>query len=924
MLSLVFSGVWLSTVPCPVTCRCFTKDDDNRVICRSSYWHTMPRLPTNTTFFRFYDFEMRELPTNAFESSADTLTVIKLGSAQLQSINQYVFNGVDNLQTLFVNKHKLQTLPLHTFSNLTKLTILDLSYNQIQDLPLQALCSLISLESLHLPNNRINNIKLPTCFENLSQLKLIDMSNNPLGTIAAEDLLPLRNVSLRTLSLRKCKLEKVSPQMFKYLQELTQIDLSENVIKQLSDDVFLPLHSLKVLLLTHNQLGTFSPTYIHTNHGLHTLIIKQNHITTLSESVPQGLLHNIKHLDVAANKLQHLSNYTFHKLHLDKLEKLSLSECSLSTIEAMALVSLPCLEDLNLRDNALTAASLETGLYGLQNSPLNHLDCSRLKLVDLSSSTFRHLVGNNITQLQIDTSRIKFLRTGVFTVFKQVQLLSLQNNVIIYLEDNVFEPLINLEILNLQNNQLTSFPDVVRTALPATVSIIRLHGNSIKKVIYDDLKHLNHVEGIDLTSNNIDTLGRKAFQAIPWITHLNLNYNRIGSLRGSFSYITNLKTLSILGNVIEYVDANAFNNLTELQELDLSKNEKLGLALALNRRLFQYLISLRTLFLNYVGLTDLTDIFQGLTELRELKLSNNHIHALHKDDFRDQVNLEIIWLNDNKISNVPEASFSSVLSLQQLYISSNTFACNCDLLWFMQWIRSGEISLADYSNSSYQCASPDKLNKTPLLDYNLTPDMCISHTLLIILTSVGSVVTVIICVATLVYRYRWYIRYYWFLLRSRKQRLRNDDEAYHFDAFISYMHRDRAFVIEQLLPELEYRGGLHLCLHDRNWLAGADIADNIIESIESSRRTVLVVSNDFARSEWCQLEMALAHTNMLQMHRDSLVLILLEDIDPEFASARLRSLLTEKTYLSWSDDPQEQDYFWEGLKRVLKRPEQNL
>ena len=44
----------------------------------------------------------------------------------------------------------------------------------------------------------------------------------------------------------------------------------------------------------------------------------------------------------------------------------------------------------------------------------------------------------------------------------------------------------------------------------------------------------------------------------------------------------------------------------------------------------------------------------------------------------------------------------------------------------------------------------------------------------------------------------------------------------------------------------------------RNWLAGRSIARNIIDSIEKSRKTVLVLSNAFARSYWCELEMSMA------------------------------------------------------------------
>ena len=49
-----------------------------------------------------------------------------------------------------------------------------------------------------------------------------------------------------------------------------------------------------------------------------------------------------------------------------------------------------------------------------------------------------------------------------------------------------------------------------------------------------------------------------------------------------------------------------------------------------------------------------------------------------------------------------------------------------------------------------------------------------------------------------------------------------------------------------------------MCFIPRNWIVGRSIARNIMDSIERSRKTVLVLSNDFAQSHWCELELAMA------------------------------------------------------------------
>ena len=50
----------------------------------------------------------------------------------------------------------------------------------------------------------------------------------------------------------------------------------------------------------------------------------------------------------------------------------------------------------------------------------------------------------------------------------------------------------------------------------------------------------------------------------------------------------------------------------------------------------------------------------------------------------------------------------------------------------------------------------------------------------------------------------------------------------------------------------------NLFISNRNWIAGRSIASNIIESVERSRKTVIVVSKNFAKSHWCDMEMTMA------------------------------------------------------------------
>lgn len=116
---------------------------------------------------------------------------------------------------------------------------------------------------------------------------------------------------------------------------------------------------------------------------------------------------------------------------------------------------------------------------------------------------------------------------------------------------------------------------------------------------------------------------------------------------------------------------------------------------------------------------------------------------------------------------------------------------------------------------------------------------------------------------------------------------------------------------------LENRFNLRLCIHYRNWMIGHDIVSNIIDSIEKSRKTLMVVSNAFAASQWCHFEMTMAQTKLFEDDRDNLILILLEEIADCNMNPRLQLQMQKKTYVEWTENVVGQQLFWENLRQTL-------
>jgi hypothetical protein len=84
-------------------------------------------------------------------------------------------------------------------------------------------------------------------------------------------------------------------------------------------------------------------------------------------------------------------------------------------------------------------------------------------------------------------------------------------------------------------------------------------------------------------------------------------------------------------------------------------------------------------------------------------------------------------------------------------------------------------------------------------------------------------------------------------------------DEFRYDAFISYSHKDSAWVRDMLLSHLE-REDLHVCIDYRNFEVGVPSLVNMENAVESSRKTLLVLTPNWIASEWAEFEALLIQT----------------------------------------------------------------
>lgn len=173
------------------------------------------------------------------------------------------------------------------------------------------------------------------------------------------------------------------------------------------------------------------------------------------------------------------------------------------------------------------------------------------------------------------------------------------------------------------------------------------------------------------------------------------------------------------------------------------------------------------------------------------------------------------------------------------------------------------------------------------------------------------------------------LRYLLLVLKAKlRGRKGTRGPRFQYDAFISYSSKDEAWVMGELVPNLEMPAAgaqrFRLCLHHRDFRPGTAVLDNIEAAIYGSRHTICVVTRHFLHSEWCSLEFQLASLRLLCDGSDVLLLVFLENI-PEHCLTpytRLRKIVRKKTYLLWPEKPEEEESFWVRLTDALKGSEE--
>ncbi|KAH9374061.1 hypothetical protein HPB48_005330 [Haemaphysalis longicornis] len=269
-----------------------------------------------------------------------------------------------------------------------------------------------------------------------------------------------------------------------------------------------------------------------------------------------------------------------------------------------------------------------------------------------------------------------------------------------------------------------------------------------------------------------------------------------------------------------------------------------------------------------------------------MDLSNNSVSVLPNDFFKSSHNIEHLDLSNNLIETWQPAP-SSFEKLRSLDLSVNKHP------QFLTWLTETNVTVRYRAYQQlYACHEPFELGGRVISSVESLLLRTCKPTVLVSVVCVGIVILVFtsLLVAGYIHRRR-FDRW----LRSRSAASAVAGRVYLYDAFVSYSNSDTQWVISRLLPQLECSsiGNLKLCVYDRDFLAGRNISECILDSIKHSRKIILVLSNSFLQSPWCKFETDLAQYTLLEENRDAFILLKISRLDETLLSPKLNYLLKD-------------------------------
>lgn len=500
----------------------------------------------------------------------------------------------------------------------------------------------------------------------------------------------------------------------------------------------------------------------------------------------------------------------------------------------------------------------------------------------------------------------------------------------------------NLKYLDISGNTRLTLSTSTFSVSGQQLQVLFARNSNVR--VLDWTINLRNLQFLDLSDNNVHTVTRNSFSHMENLRKLNLEKNSIGNWYNQlFTQNQQLEILNLRENKLTLLTNDMKEDLASVKMLAIGNNE------------FECTCVLQK-FMHVLFEATRTANVSVLIQFKEKETKD--------EESAEQVSLEasrpVLGVRNNLrpeydvISRTYQKYYQMVeQSIEALRIRSRTSKSMSLSRTLFAHSNVGrdrmfddfQTILFDYNeDDDYQCINATAKAPEPMIDLDLcmeedgkkTSPPYNKDNLLVSLYIAIPLVLIFSGVVIVVYWKWWYVRYFFVLCKnsailtfmddndSGKETIvtgKNDEpvETFIYDVFVSYSESNRDWVLDEFITNVEKRESINVCLHERDFQVGYGILENIVSCMDRSRCLLLLVSENFLLSQWCQFEMNLAQHRLLETRRDKLILVLLEDIPVRKQPKTLKYLMRTKTYIKWPGDgtTEEKHLFWKRLKKSI-------
>ncbi|CAH0553622.1 unnamed protein product [Brassicogethes aeneus] len=886
----------------------------------------------------------------------DEIRLLKLSKNHISEIGENTFSKMHKIKHLYLDYNNLTKLEENTFSELQSLETLLLGFNQLEYVNVNLFSTLNKLTQLFLNNNKLKLIH-PKTFQNQKQLHQLSLGFNLLTkeSVLMKTFLGLDK--LKILELHNNKIEEIGVDSFYYLTELENLYIFDNGIKVLQRDMFRNNIKLEEVFLQKNSNLTLRDYTFSNLPKLMQIDMTNCSLPELTENLFKNS-NKIKTLSIDSNRIKVLDTLLF----TDKTEinYLYLGKNNIENLHPDIFINLVNLKNLELQKNSIKF--LPENIFSNLTSLLE-LDLSWNNLEYLEDNLFQFTVALQI--LKLENNKLKIIKSTHFNRLPHVWMLNLDDNKIVNVSDSAFYNMRLLSDLKMAGNFYTGpikylvLSDNVRTAdfsrnllkeIPYLTyspffTLLNLSHNIIENIQSFTIEpNFKEVVTYDLSYNKIRIIDFKNIIKSKWNTPLKsiltgnplrcncLNYELLEFINKS-----DRKLQTLIIQIENFVCQGPENHGVAMQKL---KPEMLTCSIQIrnepdigiknnscpdkciclwrpsdkyfvincsNQSLLitpSYRVPEKILIRNItfplinieLNLTHnlLTEVKVNDTKVKRLFLSYNNIQHVWIPK-----QIKILHLDNNNLRKINEKQqnfLRKLPTLENLTLGDNPWECTCETYTFQEFLFSMEKKI---DTKSVLCA----IDQQPIVQ---NKNLCFSRNLVYIFASVFifCVVLIITILIALYYKYTLEIKV-WLFAHNVCSWFFNEEELddKEYDVFVSYSSRDEDYVIHTLLPILERQPNPYAVnLHLRSFIPGEFITKNIITAVNCSRRTLVVLSNNFLESVWGKMEFRTAHTKALSDGTSRVIIVIYGEFDEARLDDELRAYMSTNTYIKW-DDP---------------------